>query len=411
MQPHSSIKKSIGKLFNRKPAHPEQRDDKTRLAPNEPAAPPNSPREKPPATPLFGTPRPSRSPQARRHRRSHTALHSSSEDQARTQDFFREKTTAHKNTVARIAQRPLNTQEDDRTSLRDSLLELEVGLEMDAECNAAGHGPIVSLGPTPTKPEKHVATGLPLKQAAAAVDPAQPLQTVVALNAWLASGPCKGEPLRLKTPGKGEPFMSRSRFSNKDSLLFDHEADHDVPEQIAAFEHLQRLAGWRSPEMPRALHEALATLENYLDALPQGKSAHAVKDPQRHNRVKDTPALRRLLQAVETAVLASPPTVSTFGRDNDPQANSATSSGDSQVWQATEATLPQPTPWAAADPASAQAVTQLLKGRPIAPFVLPPDIARQMSDIIESSRRRSPNDQQPVELIDEGTRTRSSSDQ
>jgi hypothetical protein len=311
------------KPFGRRREGADELDEqKARLNPNEVTAPPNSPRQKPHIKTLFNSPRVSTPRSTAAHKQSYVALDSSSEERSKTERFFHDTFNFDEELPAPITFGRTDSKSDHSSSLRDSLVALNALSLQDSQHSGVDSDPSVVLDPAPADAGDGPLKGLKLKQAAAHLDLQHPLDTVRALNAWLASAPCDKKALRLKTPQQGLPFMSRSRFSAKDSFMFDHDADHDVPEQIAAFEHLHALANCRLPEMTRGHKRALAALGHYLGGLKPGTSFHAIQDRQRFKRIKDTPALRRLLQATETALAEAPrnnKTISSLGPDKHPQ--------------------------------------------------------------------------------------------
>lgn len=283
---------------------PRQQDPNEEIIPLNPQglqAPPNSPRQEKRVKVLFGMPDPSELSATQHPLLCDASLHASSEESPRFQLFFDELVSIDQDTIAPITEKPRKNL-DRSSQMRDSLQRLDIQRnDRHAKRRELETESFVALE-RETSVSRPLLQGLELKRAAAALDADNPLDLVPVFNHWLACAPCKGRPLRLKTPGHGEPFMSRSRFSAKDSLLFDHDADHDVPEQIAAYDLLYGLASCQSLDWPDALNEALANLKGYLEGLKPAVCFHAITDQQRFKRVKDTQALRDLMKAVEKAL-------------------------------------------------------------------------------------------------------------
>jgi hypothetical protein len=297
-------KPSLG-WFTTTPRQPDPNAETIRLNADGFQAPPNSPRHEKPVKVLFGAPDPSELGVMQPRRFRDDSLHASSDETTRSHLFFDELVSIDPDTIASITEKPRENH-DRSSTMRDSLQRLDMQTnDRHAKRHARETESFVTLE-REVPVDRPVLQGLELKRAAAVLDPDHPLELVPVFNHWLASAPCKKHPLRLKTPGHGEPFMSRSRFSAKDSVLFDHDADHDVPEQIAAYDLLYSLASRQSLDWPDALNEALAALKDYLEGLKPGVCFHAIKDQQLFKRVKDTQALRDLMKAVEKALRATP---------------------------------------------------------------------------------------------------------
>ena len=284
----------------------QEATDQDRLIERPPKAPPNSPREKPGHT-LFGTPRPSPGPKRSSYQRL-GERDTSSEELPNTLAFFETRTELDESAVRLITdgasgsedEPTLPRSETPRSRQHDPRPEKAVRLE-------SGHV-------THEPPELQ---GLALKQAAAAVDPSNPLATFHPIFSWLLSEKCDGDVLRLKHPSKGEAFMSRSRFSAKDSIHFDHDAGRDVPEQEAAYQHFMGLAQCRSVNRPPALNKALKALKRHLQEQALGTSFHTVTERGRHRQVKDSPELRQRVSAVVGALNETARSIHSPGRGAD----------------------------------------------------------------------------------------------
>lgn len=297
-------KPSLG-WFTKTPRQPDPNAETIRLNADGFQAPPNSPRHEKPGKVLFGTPDPSEFSATQQQQFHDASLHASSDETPRSQLFFDELVPIDVEDFALITEKPEKNR-DRSSELRQSLQRIERPTN-DRPAKRSGRKTASFVPLEREVPvDRPVLQGLELKRAAAVLDPDHPLDLVPVFNAWLTSAPCKKHPLRLKTPGLGEPFMSRSRFSAKDSVMFDHDADHDVPEQMAAYELLYGLASCQALAWPDGLNEALANLKSYLEGLKPGACFHAIKDQQLFKRVKDTQALRDLLKAVEKALPPNP---------------------------------------------------------------------------------------------------------
>jgi len=307
-------KANLGDLFKKTPRSQDPNEEGTRLDPLGLQAPPNSPRQ------LFGTT--ASKTRATGHQRLHDNSSEQASDKATSQEFFDELVSIDPETIGSITEKP--TQDQDRShEMRRSVQRIERQRnERHAKRSGRKTETTVPLEPEiPTYPP--TLQGLELKRAAAVLDPQHPLDLVPVLNAWLATkAKPTGLPLRLKTPAKGEPFMSRSLYSGQVSWK-EHDAGKELPEQVAAYTLLDDLSKVQSDD--QAVNDALANLRTYLTKLELG-TAHTVAGSHTYRRVLDTPKLRRLMQAVEDALPKNRQAITNFRPEDDPNASSAQSS-------------------------------------------------------------------------------------
>lgn len=310
---------------------PRQQDDNEEAIPiNQRGlqAPPNSPRGAKPVKQLFGTAA-SKTCDTRHQRLHDSSSGHSSDDTTRSQEFFDGLVSIDPETIAPIAEKP--PQDQDRShEMRHSLRSIkDQGNERHAKRSGHKTETIVPLEPE-IQARPSTLQGLELKRAAAVLDPDHPLDMVCAFNAWLATEATPTEdPLRLKQPAKGKPFMSRSLHSGQLSFK-EHDAGKDLPEQVAAYTLLDDLSKVQSADS--AVSDALTRLRTYLTKLALG-TAYTVAGSHTYRQVLDMPELRNLMKALEKALLTNQQnqqnqqTITNFRPEDDPNASSTQSSG------------------------------------------------------------------------------------